>query len=430
MTTQLIAARKGIITGVMETVARFEGVPATLVRDEIASGRAVLPANPAHPMAKPAIAGRAFRTKVNANLGRSTERSESGEELCKLDIALKAGADFVMDLSVGDDLAAIRAGMLKASPVPLGTVPMYEAISRMNGKAMDLTAEVLIQVIKEQAEQGVDFMTLHAGLLRHHIPLALKRKLGIVSRGGSLLAEWMLVHKKENPLFTHWDEIIEICRKHDVTVSLGDGLRPGCLADASDDAQFAELDTLAELVNWCRRDGVQVMVEGPGHVPFNQIQANMERQQKICDGAPFYVLGPVVTDIAPGYDHITSAIGATSAAYYGACLLCYVTPAEHLGLPTGDEVHQGVIAYRIAAHAADVARGLPGARVVDDAMADARFAFDWKRQFELSLDPEHARKRYEQTRVCKESEADHCSMCGPDFCAMRTSKRIYEHKAD
>ena len=414
----------------METVARFEGVPATLVRDEIASGRAVLPANPAHPMAKPAIAGRAFRTKVNANLGRSTERSESGEELCKLDIALKAGADFVMDLSVGDDLPAIRQGMLKASPVPLGTVPMYEAISRMNGKAMDLTAEVLIQVIKEQAEQGVDFMTLHAGLLRHHVPLALKRKLGIVSRGGSLLAEWMMVHKKENPLFTHWDEIIEICRKHDVTVSLGDGLRPGCLADASDDAQFAELDTLAELVNWCRRDGVQVMVEGPGHVPFNQIQANMERQQKICDGAPFYVLGPVVTDIAPGYDHITSAIGATSAAYYGACLLCYVTPAEHLGLPTGEEVHQGVIAYRIAAHAADVARGLPGARVVDDAMADARFAFDWKRQFELSLDPEHARKRYEQTRVCKENEADHCSMCGPDFCAMRTSKRLYEHKAN
>lgn len=429
MTTQLIAARKGTITQVMETVARLEGVPATLVRDEIASGRAVLPANPAHPMARPAIAGRAFKTKVNANLGRSTERSEAGEELCKLGIALKAGADFVMDLSVGDDLPAIRAGMLKASPVPLGTVPLYEAISRMNGKALDLTAEVLIQVIREQAEQGVDFMTLHAGLLQHHVPLALKRKLGIVSRGGSLMAEWMLTHKKENPLFTHWDEIIEICRRHDVTVSLGDGLRPGCLADASDDAQFAELDTLAELVNWCRRDGVQVMVEGPGHVPFNQIQANMERQQKVCDGAPFYVLGPVVTDIAPGYDHITSAIGATAAAFHGACLLCYVTPAEHLGLPTGEEVHQGVIAYRIAAHAADVARGLPGARALDDAMATARFAFDWKRQFELSIDPEHARKRYEQTRVCKESEADHCSMCGPDFCAMRTSQRLYEHKA-
>ncbi len=428
MTTQLLAARKGIITEVMEAVARFEGVPATLVRDEIASGRAVLPANPAHPMAKPAIAGRAFRTKVNANLGRSTERSEAGEELCKLAIALKAGADFVMDLSVGDDLATIRRGMLNASPVPLGTVPMYEAISRLDGKAMELTANVLIQVIREQAEQGVDFMTLHAGLLRHHVPLALKRKLGIVSRGGSLLAEWMLLHKQENPLFTHWDEIIEICRKHDVTVSLGDGLRPGCLADASDDAQFAELDTLAELVHRCRKEGVQVMVEGPGHVPFNQIQANMERQQKICDGAPFYVLGPVVTDIAPGYDHITSAIGATAAAYHGACLLCYVTPAEHLGLPTGAEVHQGVIAYRIAAHAADVARGLPGARVVDDAMAEARFAFDWKRQFELSLDPEYARKRYEQTRMCKEGEADHCSMCGPDFCAMRTSKRIYEHQ--
>jgi phosphomethylpyrimidine synthase len=428
MTTQLIAARKGIITETMEVVARLENVPATLVRDEIASGRAVLPANPAHPMARPAIAGRAFRTKVNANLGRSTERSEAGEELCKLNIALKAGADFVMDLSVGTDLAAIRAGMLKASPAPLGTVPLYEAISRMNGKALDLTAEVLIQVIKEQAEQGVDFMTLHAGLLQHHVPFALKRKLGIVSRGGSLMAEWMLTHKKENPLFTHWDEIIEICRKHDVTVSLGDGLRPGCLADASDEAQFAELDTLAELVNWCRRDGVQVMVEGPGHVPFNQIQSNMERQQKICDGAPFYVLGPVVTDIAPGYDHITSAIGATAAAFHGACLLCYVTPAEHLGLPTGEEVHQGVIAYRIAAHAADVARGLPGARAQDDAMSEARFAFDWKKQFELSLDPEHARKRYEQTRVCKENEADHCSMCGPDFCAMRTSKRIYEHK--
>ncbi|MEI6563785.1 MAG: phosphomethylpyrimidine synthase ThiC [bacterium] len=429
MTTQLIAARKGNITGVMETVARLEGVPATKIRDEIASGRAVLPANPAHPMARPAIAGRAFCTKVNANLGRSTERSEAGEELCKLKIALNAGADFVMDLSVGTDLAAIRAGMLKASPVPLGTVPLYEAISRLKGKAMDLTAEILIQVIKEQAEQGVDFMTLHAGLLQHHVPMAMKRKLGIVSRGGSLMAEWMLVHKKENPLFTHWDQIIEICREHDVTVSLGDGLRPGCLADASDDAQFAELDTLAELVHWCRRDGVQVMVEGPGHVPFNQIQSNMERQQKICDGAPFYVLGPVVTDIAPGYDHITSAIGATAAAYHGACLLCYVTPAEHLGLPTGEEVHQGVIAYRIAAHAADVARGLPGAREADDAMADARMAFDWKRQFSLSLDPEHARKRYEQTRVCAEDEADHCSMCGPEFCAIRTSKRIHEYKA-
>jgi phosphomethylpyrimidine synthase len=427
MTTQLIEAKKGTITPVMHIIACLEKVPATKVRDEIAAGRAVLPANPAHTMSRPAIAGRAFRTKINANLGRSTERSAAGEELRKLDVALKAGADFVMDLSVGTDLASIRAGMLKASPVPLGTVPLYEAISRLNGRTLDLTPALLLQVIEEQARQGVDFMTLHAGLLRRHIPMALKRKLGIVSRGGALMAEWMMAHKQDNPLFTHWDEIIEICRNYDVTVSLGDGLRPGCLADASDEAQFAELDTLAELVHWCRREGVQVMVEGPGHVPFNQIQENMERQQKICHEAPFYVLGPVVTDIAPGYDHITSCIGATAAAYHGACLLCYVTPAEHLGLPDEDEVHQGVIAYRIAAHAADVARGLPGAREADDAMAEARMAMDWKRQFSLAIDPEHARQRYERTRVCSEDKADHCSMCGPEFCAIRTSKRLYEN---
>jgi phosphomethylpyrimidine synthase len=427
MTTQLIEAKKGTITPVMHIIACLEKVPATKVRDEIAAGRAVLPANPAHTMSRPAIAGRAFRTKINANLGRSTERSAAGEELRKLDVALKAGADFVMDLSVGPDLASIRAGMLKASPVPLGTVPLYEAISRLNGRTLDLTPALLLQVIEEQARQGVDFMTLHAGLLRRHIPMALKRKLGIVSRGGALMAEWMMAHKQDNPLFTHWDEIIEICRNYDVTVSLGDGLRPGCLADSSDEAQFAELDTLAELVHWCRREGVQVMVEGPGHVPFNQIQENMERQQKICHEAPFYVLGPVVTDIAPGYDHITSCIGATAAAYHGACLLCYVTPAEHLGLPDEDEVHQGVIAYRIAAHAADVARGLPGAREADDAMAEARMAMDWKRQFSLAIDPEHARQRYERTRVCSEDKADHCSMCGPEFCAIRTSKRLYEN---
>jgi phosphomethylpyrimidine synthase len=413
----------------MEKVAQSEGVPVTSVRDEIARGHAVLPANPAHRMARPAIAGRAFRTKVNANLGRSTERSAQGEELCKLDVALRAGADFVMDLSVGSDLAAIRAGMLAASPVPLGTVPLYEAISRLSGRTIELTPELLLTVIEDQARQGVDFMTLHAGLLQRHIPLAMRRKLGIVSRGGALMAEWMSVHKRENPLYTHWNEVLEICRRYDVTVSLGDGLRPGCLADASDAAQFAELDSLAELVHWCRKEGVQVMVEGPGHVPFNQIQANMEREHQICDGAPFYVLGPVVTDIAPGYDHITSSIGATAAAYHGAALLCYVTPAEHLGLPTADEVHQGVIAYRIAAHAADVARGLPGARQADDAMADARGAFDWNRQFSLAIDGDHARKRYEQTRAGDGLKTDHCSMCGRDFCAIRTSKRIHDAQA-
>ena len=429
MSTQLIQARKGVITPLMEQIAQQEQAEPARIRDEIAAGHAVLPDNPAHTKALPAIAGRAFRTKVNANLGRSTERSAAGEELQKLAVALKAGADFVMDLSVGPDLAAIRKGMLKASPVPLGTVPLYEAVSRLQGNTLDLTPDLLLQVVEEQARQGVDFMTLHAGLLRKHVPLALKRKMGIVSRGGALMAEWMSARKQENPLFTAWDRILEICRAHDVTVSLGDGLRPGCLADASDAAQFAELDTLAELVHWCRKEGVQVMVEGPGHVPFNQIQENMEREQKVCDGAPFYVLGPVVTDIAPGYDHITSCIGATAAAFHGASLLCYVTPAEHLGLPTEDEVHQGVIAYRIAAHAADVARGLPGARNQDDAMADARMAFDWKRQFALALDGDRARRRYEQTRACDGLEPDHCSMCGRDFCAIRTTKRIHENNA-
>ena len=429
MSTQLIQARKGTITPLMERVARDENAPPARVRDEIASGRAVLPDNPAHVKQRPMIAGRAFRTKVNANLGRSTQRSAAGEELRKLAVALKAGADFVMDLSVGPDLAAIRNGMLKASPVPLGTVPLYEAVSRLNGNTPALTPQLLLDVIEEQARQGVDFMTLHAGLLRRHIPLAMKRKMGIVSRGGALMAEWMNTQGRENPLFTCWDKVLDICRAHDVTVSLGDGLRPGCIADASDAAQFAELDTLAELVHWCRKEGVQVMVEGPGHVPFNQIQENMEREQRVCDGAPFYVLGPVVCDVAPGYDHITSAIGATAAAFHGACLLCYVTPAEHLGLPSEEEVHQGVIAYRIAAHAADIARGLPGARAADDAMADARMAFDWNRQFSLALDGDHARKRYEQTRSCEDSADDHCSMCGRDFCAIRTTKRIHEQNA-
>ncbi len=426
MTTQLEYAKNREITPVMKTVAQAEGVAQETVLDAVASGRAVIPFNPAHAPRQPMVVGRPFRTKVNANLGRSTERSAEPEELRKLDVALKAGADFVMDLSVGVDLTAIRQGMLDHSPVPLGTVPIYEAVSRLGGESLKLTAQVLLEVIEDQAKQGVDFMTLHAGLLRRHVPLALQRKMGIVSRGGALMAEWMMKHKQENPLFTHWPEILAICKAHDVTLSLGDGLRPGCLADASDAAQYGELDVLGELVHWCRREGVQVMVEGPGHVPFNQIQENMERQQRVCDHAPFYVLGPVVTDIAPGYDHITSAIGATAAAVYGASLLCYVTPAEHLGLPTEEEVHQGVIAYRIAAHAADVARGLPGARAADDAMAEARMAFNWERQFALSIDPVRARARYEQTRACDGQETDHCSMCGRDFCAIRTSKRIHD----
>ena len=425
--TQLEAARKGEVTAAMKIVADEEGVAAETVRAAVASGEAVIPLNIHHANARPVGVGRMFTTKINANLGRSVTHSGKGDELDKLKVALDAGADFVMDLSVGpDDLKEIRQGMLDASSRPLGTVPAYETISRLEGDIPKMDPSFFIDVIRAQAEQGVDFMTLHAGLLLRHIPQALKRKMGIVSRGGAIMAEWMLENGKENPLFTHWDEVMDILAEHDVTVSLGDGLRPGCLADASDAAQFGELDVLGELVERCRARGVQVMVEGPGHVPFDQIRMNMEREQEVCKGAPFYVLGPVVTDIAPGYDHIVSAIGATAAATYGASLLCYVTPAEHLGLPDGDEVHRGCIAYRIAAHAGDIARGLPGARDRDDAMSDARAAFDWDRQFSLALDPVRAKERWLRTRAfTDEAHADdHCSMCGKEFCAVRTSRRI------
>jgi len=408
----------------MQEAARAENMDAEVVRAELAAGRAVLPANPAHAGLKPMVAGRAFRTKVNANIGRSTEKSSEPEELRKLHVALDAGTDTVMDLSVGPSLAHIRAAMIEACPVPLGTVPVYEAMSRAEGDVAQLDVDMLLKVIVEQAGQGVDFMTLHAGLLREHVDLAARRLMGIVSRGGSVMAEWMVTYGRDNPLYEQWNDIMDICAEHDVTVSLGDGLRPGCLADASDEAQFAELDVLGELVLRCRERGVQVMVEGPGHVPLDQVRMNMEREQEVCHGAPFYVLGPVVTDIAPGYDHITSCIGATSAALHGASLLCYVTPAEHLGLPTLDEVRTGVISHRIAAHAADVARGLPGARQLDDDMARARLDFDWERQFALALDGDKARCRYKETAVGDES--DHCSMCGREFCALRTTKRMKE----
>ena len=398
MSTQLESARDGILTPILLAVAEGEHASPDTVREQVALGHAVIPANPAHNPSRPAVVGRSYRTKVNANLGRSAERSSLEEEIEKLRIALDAGADFVMDLSVGKDLAAFRRTMLAHSPVPLGTVPIYEALSRVGGRADELSAGLLLSVIREQAEEGVDFMTLHAGLLARHVPLAAERRMGIVSRGGAILAEWMLKYDQENPLYTHWDEVMEICARHDVTVSLGDGLRPGCLADASDSAQFAEMDVLGELVRRCRTRGVQVMVEGPGHIPFNEIQMNMEREQTVCDRAPFYVLGPVVTDIAPGYDHITSCIGATAAAYYGASLLCYVTPAEHLGLPCNDDVKAGVIAYRQN--------------------------FDWDRQFRLALDPETARTRYERSRAPGSSGTDYCSMCGKEFCAIRTSKRV------
>ena len=426
--TQLEAARKGIVTDAMKVVAKDEGIDAEAVRAAVATGEAVIPLNPAHKNCRPVGVGRMFTTKINANLGRSVTHSGKGDELEKLQVALDAGADFVMDLSVAsteDEIASIRQGMLDASPKPLGTVPIYETISLL-GDIPKMDPKFLIGVIRRQAEQGVDFMTLHAGLLLRHIPNAMKRKMGIVSRGGAIMAEWMMENKEENPLYTHWDEVMDILAEHDVTVSLGDGLRPGCLADASDAAQFGELDVLGELVERCRARGVQTMVEGPGHVPFDQIQMNMERQQEVCRKAPFYVLGPVTTDIAPGYDHIVSAIGATAAATYGASLLCYVTPAEHLGLPDADEVHRGCIAYKIAAHAGDVARHLPGARDRDDAMADARAAFDWDRQFALCLDPKRAKERWLRTRAFTDEahSDDHCSMCGKQFCAVRTSRRI------
>lgn len=425
--TQLQSAREGVVTEAMLRVAADEGMEAESVRLAVASGEAVIPLNIHHRNARPVGVGRMFATKINANLGRSVTHSGKGDELEKLKIALDCNADFVMDLSVGsDDLKSIRQGMLDASPAPLGTVPVYETVSRLEGDIPRMDPAFLLDVIRAQAEQGVDFMTLHAGLLLRHIPLAMKRIMGIVSRGGAIMAEWMMENKIENPLYTHWDEVLDILAEHDVTVSLGDGLRPGCLADASDAAQFGELDVLGELVDRCRARGVQVMVEGPGHVPLNEVRMNMQRQQEVCKKAPFYVLGPVVTDIAPGYDHIASAIGAAAAAEYGASLLCYVTPAEHLGLPDGEEVRQGCIAYKIAAHAGDVARGLKGARERDDAMSRARADFDWDRQFELCLDPERAKARWLKTRAFADEAHgdDHCSMCGKQFCAVRTSRRI------
>ncbi len=425
--TQLEAAKQGKITDEMAAVAAGEGVSRETVLAEVASGRMVIPRNPAHAGCRAVGVGRAVKTKINANLGRSPTNSGEADELRKLECALGHGADFVMDLSVGGDIAAIRKRMLDASPAPLGTVPVYETLSLLDGDVPSMAPEFLIGVIRRQAEEGVDFMTLHAGLLSAHVDKAMNRRMGIVSRGGSIMAEWMKKNGRENPLYERWDEVMDILAAHDVTVSLGDGLRPGCLADASDAAQFAELDVLGELVDRCRRRGVQVMVEGPGHIPFNEIRMNMERETEVCRGAPFYVLGPVVTDIAPGYDHIVASIGATAAATYGASLLCYVTPAEHLGLPDLEEVRQGVVAFKIAAHAGDVARGLPGARDPDDRMSAARAAFDWDRQFECAIDPDGARRRWLRTRPADEGEChddDHCSMCGKAFCAVRTSRRI------
>ena len=422
--TQMHHARAGDITDAMRFVAEREGLDPELIRSEVAAGHAVIPANLHHDSLEPMGIGVALRAKINANIGTSAVTSDEKTELEKLHISVHYGADACMDLSTGGDIDGIRQAILKASPVPIGTVPIYQTVEKLDDIA-DLTAKDLLDQIDSQARQGVDYMTLHAGVLVGHLPKVRGRITGIVSRGGGLLAKWCMDRREENPLYTHWDEVLEICREHDVTVSLGDGLRPGCLHDASDEAQFAELETLGELTLKCWDAHVQVMVEGPGHVPFNQIAENVRRQQKVCHGAPFYVLGPLVTDIAPGYDHITSAIGATMAGFAGASFLCYVTPKEHLGLPNVDDVRQGVIAYKIAAHAADVARGRPGARDRDDELSRARFNFDWQKQFDLSLDPETARSMHDETLphdVFK--SAEFCSMCGPKFCSMHVTREI------
>ncbi len=427
--TLLHAARQGMVTDEMRRAAEREGVLVELVRDELAAGRLIIPANVNHKSLDPMAIGKAVSIKINANIGNSALASTIEKEVHKLQVAIKYGADTVMDLSTGGKLNETRQAIVDASPVPIGTVPIYQALAEAK-RLEDLTVDHLFEVIEYQARQGVDYMTLHCGVLLEYVPLAQHRITGIVSRGGALMAQWMVHHKRQNPLYEYYDRVLEMCKRYDVTISLGDGLRPGCLADASDAAQFSELRTLGELTTKAWEQDVQVMVEGPGHVPFNQIQMNVEKQQEVCHGAPFYVLGPLVTDIAPGYDHITSSIGATMAGYAGASLLCYVTPKEHLGLPNEEDVRQGCIAYKIAAHAADVARGFPGARDRDDELSRARFAFDWERQFALSLDPERARSMHDETLPHEAfKHAEFCSMCGPAFCSMRISKRLEEPQA-
>ncbi len=445
--TQIQLAQAGTLSPALLTVAEAEQWPPEELRKEVAAGRVVIPANRHHHHLSPIGIGRRLRTKINANIGNSSIIGSHESEIEKLRIAVKYGADTVMDLGTGSEIGEIRRAILAASPVPIGTVPIYHAACQVE-KMTDMTPELLLEVIAEQAEQGVDYMTIHAGLLREHLPAARTRLMGIVSRGGALTAQWMQHHQKQNPAYTHFDDILDICLRHDVTLSLGDGLRPGCLADASDEAQFAELGVLGELVRRCRQAGVQAMVEGPGHIPLDQIQENMRREREVCDDAPFYILGPVVADCAPGYDHITSAIGAALGAWHGAAMLCYVTPKEHLGLPNHRDVRDGVVAYKIAAHAADIAKGIPGSRQRDDDISRARIRFDWEAQFALALDPDKARElraeslqeqaaveqRQTTTAATSENNAeenaeshDYCTMCGPKLCSMRVFREIQEN---
>jgi phosphomethylpyrimidine synthase len=442
--TQLYYARQGIITEEMKYIAARENlgrsaladgnsfganipqeITAEFVRDEIARGRAIIPSNINHPETEPMIIGRNFLTKVNANIGNSAVTSGVAEEVDKMVWSIRWGADTVMDLSTGRHIHTIREWIVRNSPVPIGTVPIYQALEKVGGVAEDLTWDIYRDTLIEQCEQGVDYFTVHAGVRLAHIPLTAERVTGIVSRGGSILAKWCLAHHKENFLYTHFEDICELLKQYDVSFSLGDGLRPGSTADANDAAQFAELETLGELNKIAQKHDVQVMIEGPGHVPMHKIKENMDRQLAACDEAPFYTLGPLTTDVAPGYDHITSAIGAAMIGWFGCAMLCYVTPKEHLGLPDRDDVKAGVIAYRIAAHAADLAKGHPAARIWDDAMSKARFEFRWRDQFALALDPETAQLYHDETLPADGAKVAHfCSMCGPKFCSMKISQEV------
>jgi phosphomethylpyrimidine synthase len=426
--SQMHYARRGIITPEMEYIAVREKVDAEFVRSEVACGRAIIPANINHPELEPMIIGRNFLVKINANIGNSAVTSSIAEEVEKMTWAIRYGADTVMDLSTGQNIHETREWILRNSPVPIGTVPIYQALEKVNGKAEDLTWEIFKDTLIEQAEQGVDYFTIHAGVLLRYVPLTAKRVTGIVSRGGSILAKWCLAHHEENFLYTHFEDICEIMKQYDVSFSLGDGLRPGCLADANDEAQFGELRTLGELTKIAWEHDVQVMIEGPGHVPMHLIQENMDKQLKECHEAPFYTLGPLTTDIAPGYDHITSAIGAAMIGWFGTAMLCYVTPKEHLGLPNKDDVRDGIIAYKIAAHAADLAKGHPHARERDDALSKARFEFRWRDQFNLSLDPEKAEQFHDETLPAEGAKVAHfCSMCGPHFCSMKITQEVRDY---
>ena len=428
--TQMHEAKKGRITPEMEFIAIRENMAPEYVRDEVARGRAIIPANINHPESEPMVIGRNFLVKINANIGNSAVSSSIEEEVEKMTWATKWGADTVMDLSTGKNIHETREWIIRNSPVPVGTVPIYQALEKVNGVAEDLTWEIYRDTLIEQAEQGVDYFTIHAGVLLRYVPLTARRLTGIVSRGGSIMAKWCLAHHQESFLYTHFDEICEIMKAYDVSFSLGDGLRPGALADANDEAQFAELETLGELTLKAWEHDCQVMIEGPGHVPMHRIKENMDKQLEICHEAPFYTLGPLTTDIAPGYDHITSGIGAAMIGWFGTAMLCYVTPKEHLGLPNKQDVREGVITYKIAAHAADLAKGHPGAQARDDALSKARFEFRWADQFHLSLDPETAREYHDETLPADGAKVAHfCSMCGPKFCSMKITQEVREYAA-